>query len=335
MRQLVKHIWVASFTILTPSLFTVVLNHCFVECKLPPGQSYLSQMSSSPKTPPLILATTVWFALHLAVTCWAHMEFNMTHVQCVKETHAALMAAGNKNNSKKPRKRQSAAGGQLPDKTATTADDSTVSADDAAAADVSGSQQQHQPNKEAAAARSKKNWSMVPDETAMLPIEKFRWGLGVGLLMLMFQWSTSALFMNVLLDVPVWTRSFHHVDWFDPMRWSTVHTFLGASVYVIWLHQNCLAGRLTAENRAVAETALRVLFNHFITYGLWTAVMFEAKSLMSGFLMIGLLFVYHAMQLVAFAHVSALATVLYVPYIVWLAWSVYLNTYLLRIEMGV
>ena len=106
-------------------------------------------------------------------------------------------------------------------------------------------------------------------------------------------------------------------NWVFGPVWTTLFALIGGAVWLVWR-------RAEAQPRAV-KTALVVFAVHFVANVAWSAVFFGQQAIAAGLAVILLLWLLIVATMVVFARVDRRATVLLVPYLLWVSFATYLN----------
>jgi benzodiazapine receptor len=102
--------------------------------------------------------------------------------------------------------------------------------------------------------------------------------------------------------------------------WTTLFALMGVAVWLVWRRVDAAspAGRRS-------RVALGVFWLHFVVNLAWSAIFFGMQSISLGLVVIVLLWALIALTMWAFERVDRRATVLLVPYLLWVGFAAYLN----------
>jgi tryptophan-rich sensory protein len=120
------------------------------------------------------------------------------------------------------------------------------------------------------------------------------------------------------LDKPWFTPP----DWVFPVTWTVLYICIATAGARLALAEN--------NGIAMALWAVQIAFN-----GLWTPVFFGLKQIRMGMVVVGLLWIFVALCIVAFWSVDRIAALLFVPYLVWVSIAAALNAGVWRLNPDV
>ncbi len=121
--------------------------------------------------------------------------------------------------------------------------------------------------------------------------------------------------------IPTWYTTlakpfFAPPNWLFGPVWTLLYALMGVSVFLIWKN-----GTKQARNRrALLIFGIQLALNF-----LWTPVFFGLKSPLFGLVVIVMLWVAIVQTMKAFAPVSRLASILLLPYLLWVSFATALN----------
>jgi tryptophan-rich sensory protein len=125
-------------------------------------------------------------------------------------------------------------------------------------------------------------------------------------------------------SIPTWYASlekpgFNPLNWVFAPVWLILYALMGVAAYFVWSKALEPKGARVASSVFVAQLFLNVL---------WSNVFFGLHSLFYGFVIIVALWISIALTVVVFARVSKIASVLMLPYILWVSFASVLNYYI-------
>lgn len=103
-------------------------------------------------------------------------------------------------------------------------------------------------------------------------------------------------------------------SWLFGVVWTALFTLLGVALYLVWRSES--EDRRVALGLFVAQMAVNVA---------WTPVFFRAQNLTLALAVIVVLFVLAAATAVVFRQIDTRAGLLFVPYLLWVAFAAVLN----------
>ena len=106
-------------------------------------------------------------------------------------------------------------------------------------------------------------------------------------------------------------------NWVFGPVWTTLFALIGVALWLVWRQMEA-APRET-------RSALGIFAIHFVFNVGWSAVFFGLRELGWGLVVIGLLWVLIVTTMWAFDRVDRRASLLLVPYLLWVSFAVYLN----------
>lgn len=108
---------------------------------------------------------------------------------------------------------------------------------------------------------------------------------------------------------------FNPPDWVFAPVWIALYFLMGISFYLIW----------NAENNPATKTAIIIFILQLVLNSLWTIIFFGLKSPGIAFLEIIVLWIFILICIVHFYPISITASVLLIPYLVWVSFASILN----------
>ena len=121
--------------------------------------------------------------------------------------------------------------------------------------------------------------------------------------------------------IPTWYAtlqkpSFTPPNWLFAPAWVTLYLLMGISAFIVW--------RRGLSNPQVRK-ALVVFVIQLILNALWSVIFFGLQSHVSGVIVIVALWIAILLTILKFSKISSLATVLLLPYILWVSFAAVLN----------
>jgi benzodiazapine receptor len=122
-------------------------------------------------------------------------------------------------------------------------------------------------------------------------------------------------------SIPTWYATlqkppFTPPSWLFAPAWITLYLLMGISAFIIW--------RRGLDNRLVKQ-ALIVFLIQLVLNALWSVAFFGLESPLYGVIVIAALWVAILLTILKFFKVSSVATVLMLPYILWVTFAAVLN----------
>lgn len=128
--------------------------------------------------------------------------------------------------------------------------------------------------------------------------------------------------------------AFSPPDWLFGPAWSVLYAAIGIASFLVWLR--AYRNGFTTVSRGQLATALGVYALQLVVNWVWVPVFFAWHQLMAAFVVIVVLDAVALVNAALFWRISWLAGLLFVPYVLWLAFASYLNFGLwqLNLKMG-
>jgi translocator protein len=128
--------------------------------------------------------------------------------------------------------------------------------------------------------------------------------------------------------IPTWYAtltkpSFNPPNWIFGPVWTFLYITMGIAAFLIW--QKGL-------NQKSAKIAISVFIVQLILNSIWSIAFFGFKSPFAGLVIIILLWITIIVTIIAFSKISTLATVLLIPYILWVSFAGVLNYSIYRLN---
>jgi benzodiazapine receptor len=117
--------------------------------------------------------------------------------------------------------------------------------------------------------------------------------------------------------------------WFTPPNgvipavWTLLFTLMGLSLFLVWRESSA---------HSEAKRAIYVFAAQLVVNILWSAAFFGLRSPLAGLILIALLWIMIMLTIIKFWRVSREASVLLVPYILWVSFAAYLNYTLMTLN---
>jgi len=105
--------------------------------------------------------------------------------------------------------------------------------------------------------------------------------------------------------------------WLFPVAWTILYALMGISAYIIWNSDK----NLTSRKKGLTVYGLQLLLNF-----LWSIIFFRFKLPLAALIDLILLIVSVTAMILIFRKNSKLASLINIPYIIWLLYAAYLNT---------
>ena len=121
--------------------------------------------------------------------------------------------------------------------------------------------------------------------------------------------------------IPVWYAAlakppFSPPNWLFGPVWTLLYALMGISAYLVWRK---------GLGDAKVRVALSVFIVQLVLNSIWSIAFFGLRSPMAGFVVIVALWLAILMTIVKFKELSMAASVLLVPYILWVSFAAVLN----------
>jgi len=113
-------------------------------------------------------------------------------------------------------------------------------------------------------------------------------------------------------------------NWLFAPVWTFLFLLMGISLFLVWRKSQPTARRRLALSIFAIQLVLNVL---------WSLVFFGLRSPLGGLIVIGLLWVAILLTIVSFWKISKTASVLLLPYILWVSFAAILNSYLWKLNL--
>lgn len=117
--------------------------------------------------------------------------------------------------------------------------------------------------------------------------------------------------------------TFNPPNWIFPPVWTTLFLLMGYAAYLVWQKKE----RVPGVNNALSVFALQLAINTS-----WSFVFFKFQSLVGGLLVIVVLWSMIVLTIRKFAPISKTASVLLIPYLLWVSFAGVLNFALWRLN---
>jgi tryptophan-rich sensory protein len=110
--------------------------------------------------------------------------------------------------------------------------------------------------------------------------------------------------------------SFSPPNWVFAPVWITLYFIMGISAFLVWQKG------LKTQN---VRTALLLFISQLIVNSMWSMVFFGRQSIAGGFVIIVILWMLILFTIIRFRSISMPATLLLIPYILWVSFAALLN----------
>lgn len=142
-------------------------------------------------------------------------------------------------------------------------------------------------------------------------------------------------FLVVRQNLDPWFSGLHKPalnppNWLFAPAWTIIYCSIGIASFLVWLGPY-RSGFVKVSRRAVAA-AWAVYVVQLALNWAWTPVFFGRHDLLGALVVIGVLDVVAALNAAVFGRISWVAGLLFVPYLLWLAYATYLNAALWRLN---
>lgn len=107
-------------------------------------------------------------------------------------------------------------------------------------------------------------------------------------------------------------------NWVFGPVWVLLYIFMGVAAYLVW-----------RDGKQGKVLALSIFLVHLVINGLWSYIFFGMQSIIGGFIVIVILLSLISILFVLFKRHSTWSAALLIPYFMWVAFAIYLNTMLL------
>ena len=109
-------------------------------------------------------------------------------------------------------------------------------------------------------------------------------------------------------------------NWVFAPVWTTLYILMGISLFLIW--------RKGLREKNIREAFIMFMVQLILNAG-WSIVFFGTHSILGGFLVIAVMFMAILLTMVLFYSISPLASILLLPYLMWVSFASVLNFVLL------
>jgi len=109
-------------------------------------------------------------------------------------------------------------------------------------------------------------------------------------------------------------------NWVFAPVWTTLYILMGISLFLIW--------RKGLREKNTREAFIMFMVQLILNAG-WSIVFFGTHSILGGFLVIAVMFMAILLTMVLFYSISPLASILLLPYLMWVSFASVLNFVLL------
>lgn len=105
-------------------------------------------------------------------------------------------------------------------------------------------------------------------------------------------------------------------SWIFPIIWIILYLLIGISLYMIW--------RLN-ENITFKRNILIIFSIHLLLNILWSFIFFGLNEILFSVIIILILWFFIFINIMQISKVSAIASALLIPYLLWVSFAIYLN----------
>ena len=128
-------------------------------------------------------------------------------------------------------------------------------------------------------------------------------------------------------SIPTWYAAlnkpaFNPPNWLFGPVWITLYILMGISLYLVW----------SKSNIADINNLLIIFFIQLFLNALWSVIFFGFKSLGFAFVEIMILWLFILITIILFYSVSKTASVLLIPYLLWVLFASLLNYYIWKLN---
>lgn len=121
--------------------------------------------------------------------------------------------------------------------------------------------------------------------------------------------------------IPTWYAAlikppFNPPNWVFGPVWTVLYTLMGISLFLVWKK---------GDKGFNIKNAVIIFIIQLLLNAVWSAIFFGAKSVLSAFILISLLWIAILLTMIQFNKVSKPAAYLLLPYLLWVSFASYLN----------
>ncbi|MEO8447004.1 MAG: TspO/MBR family protein [bacterium] len=129
-------------------------------------------------------------------------------------------------------------------------------------------------------------------------------------------------------SIPTWYAALNKPDfnppnWIFGPVWIFLYLLMGISLFLVW--------RENLKNDHV-KSAFMIFMIQLVLNTLWSIVFFGMQSITGGLIIILLLWIFIILTIIKFRKVSAVASMLLIPYLLWVTFAAVLNFYIFKLN---
>jgi len=117
--------------------------------------------------------------------------------------------------------------------------------------------------------------------------------------------------------------SFNPPNWIFGPVWTALYLLMGISLFLVWKKYN---------GDSNIKIALTIFFFQLVLNTLWSIMFFGLRNPMAGFIVIVVLWIAILLTIISFYKYSITASMLLIPYILWVSFATVLNYYLWKLN---
>lgn len=145
------------------------------------------------------------------------------------------------------------------------------------------------------------------------------WKLPLSIVLCLVAGGIGAYFTN--FSVATWyiyllKPAFTPASWVFAPVWGVLYVLMGISVYLVWAHESF---------DEKGKDGLYLFFTQLALNTNWSIAFFGFRSILWGFVVIILLWIFILMTIIKFYKISPMASILMIPYILWVSFAAILN----------
>lgn len=113
--------------------------------------------------------------------------------------------------------------------------------------------------------------------------------------------------------------SFQPPNWLFGPVWTILYTFMGISLYLIWIK---------GTKKKEVRQAIKLFFIHLILNSSWSIVFFGLHNILFALINIVILWILIVVVMVKFYKIDKKASFILIPYLAWVSFATVLNYYI-------
>jgi tryptophan-rich sensory protein len=117
--------------------------------------------------------------------------------------------------------------------------------------------------------------------------------------------------------------SFNPPNWIFGPVWTALYLLMGISLFLVWKKYN---------GDSNIKIALTIFFFQLVLNTLWSIMFFGLRNPVAGFIVIVVLWIAILLTIISFYKYSITASMLLIPYILWVSFATVLNYYLWKLN---